>query len=119
MSLAAQAAAQACTAAVTSLASFAASCLAASGAAGAGAGVAAGSGSGATVWTFSNLGASDYVFVAVNRWEASNANQLQLQRGDGSPIATFPTLVSGAVTIFWNGTRWIAHMVSGSGVTVP
>lgn len=74
---------------------------------------------GATVWTFSNLGASDYVFVAVNRWEASNANQLQLQRGDGSPIATFPTLVSGAVTIFWNGTRWIAHMVSGSGVTVP
>lgn len=74
---------------------------------------------GATVWTFSDLGATDYVFISVNRWEASNANQLQLQRGDGSPITTFPTLVSGAVTIFWNGTRWIAHMISGAGVTVP
>ncbi len=73
---------------------------------------------GATVWTFSDLAAGDRVFIHINRWEYSNANQIQLQRGDGSPILTFPTLVSGGSTIFWNGTRWIAHIVTAS-VTVP
>ena len=73
---------------------------------------------GTTVWTFSDLAAGDRVFIHINRWEYSNANQIQLQRGDGSPILTFPTLVSGGSTIFWNGTRWIAHIVTAS-VTVP
>jgi hypothetical protein len=70
-----------------------------------------------TAYTFND--ATKHARTTVNRWEAAGTNKLELKRGDGSVICTFPSVGgNGCATIYWNGTRIIADQVSGA-VTVP
>ncbi len=74
---------------------------------------------GNVVWKFNDLAASgEFHRITINRWSYSAANQIQIQRADGSPICTFASLANGCATIYWNGAQWIPEHTSGS-VTVP